>query len=278
MSAVQDELVQVTGVKQGKKETDEAWRERLILATSDLADGKWKKLSKSSQAWAEAAINAFNEDGTINDFDADDDGEDAEEETPKRAQVGKGGKKAAPAEDEEEAEEEAPPPKRGKGKAAPAEEDEEAEPPPRRKRAAAEAEEEPAEDDEATADDEADAADESGEPEEDDMASKRRPAAKAGNKKAAASAARGGNGKAASAAPAKKATTKKGDGKPGALTFAKRLMAKTPDMTSAQLAEKLDKAGYQMSSVTLSTTRSQFRHTVGVLQDAGLLKKALIAS
>lgn len=277
MSAVQDELVQVTGVKQGKKETDEAWRERLILATSDLADGKWKKLSKTSQAWAEAAINAFNEDGTVNDFEADDDGE-AEEDTPKRAQVGKGGKKAAPAEDEE-AEEEAPPPKR-KAKPAAAEEDEEEAPPPKRKRPAAEeAEEEPAEDDEAPADDEADAADESGEPEEDDdsMASKRRPAAKAGNKKAAASAARGGNGKAAAAAPAKKAATKKGDGKPGALTFAKRLMAKTPDMTSAQLAEKLDKAGYQMSSVTLSTTRSQFRHTVGVLQDAGLLKKALIA-
>lgn len=72
------------------------------------------------------------------------------------------------------------------------------------------------------------------------------------------------------AAPAKGNST--GEAKrPGAYTKIKQLMVKDPTMTSEKLIEKLNKAGYEMTPIAVSSIRSDFRHSMRILKEAGLL-------
>lgn len=110
------------------------------------------------------------------------------------------------------------------------------------------------------------------------------PPPKASGKKAAAPAererereeapARGSNKK---AAPAKSAGKRNGgEPKEGGLTFVRGLLAKNPDISVDDLATKCEDKGFQVSRMTLSTTRSGFRQDVKALQEQGLLKRTLI--
>jgi hypothetical protein len=47
-------------------------------------------------------------------------------------------------------------------------------------------------------------------------------------------------------------------------------------MTNDDLTSKLEAAGYELSSITISSQRSAFRNIVKILQDADLLKKKMI--
>jgi hypothetical protein len=249
MSEVRKELMEATGLTQSRKQSDGDFREKLITAASDLPDKKWKALSKPTQKWATKAIDAFNDDGEIIEFDdADDaadeaDDADAEEEAPpkKKAPAGKTSKKAAKEAEPDEEEEEKP--KRTRTRAKSKDEDAEADQEGDDGDAGdGETDGDEPEGEEAEGDDDNDAGEEAGEEEDEDMASKPR------------------------------RTTDKA----GALAYAKKAMIKDPSITAKDLATRMEKAGYSMSSHTLSTTRSQFRHSVKVMQEAGLLKKALI--
>src|SRR5262245_16665791 len=74
------------------------------------------------------------------------------------------------------------------------------------------------------------------------------------------------------AAPKKRAKNSSG-AKAGGLHHARKLLAATPDMAPGDLAKAVAKAGFKVSSHTLSTTASGFRAAVKTLQEAGLLKK-----
>jgi hypothetical protein len=281
MSEVRKELMEATGLTQSRKQSDDEFREKLITAASDLPDKKWKALSKPTQKWATKAIDAFNDDGEIIEFDdADDaadeaDDADAEEEAPpkKKAPAGKTSKKAKEAEPDEEEEEK---PKRTRTRAKSKDEDAEADQEGDDGDAGdGETDGDEPEGEEAEGDDDNDAGEEAGEEEDEDMASKpRRTTDKASSKKAATDKAR--SGKTATKTAAKSNGAGKGESKAGALAYAKKAMIKDPSITAKDLATRMEKAGYSMSSHTLSTTRSQFRHSVKVMQEAGLLKKALI--
>jgi len=116
---------------------------------------------------------------------------------------------------------------------------------------------------------------------------------KKSTKKAAPAPAPAPKKKAAAPAPApkKKAvaakppTTSTGNGKDrgeksarkvGAQTMIKKLMLKDPNISTKDVVEKLDKAGFKMSSLAVSTIRSGFRHSLKVIQEEGLLKSVKI--
>lgn len=62
----------------------------------------------------------------------------------------------------------------------------------------------------------------------------------------------------------------------GCLTYARMLMVKHPDISTADLAEKVKAKGFAVSIQTLHTTRSGFRQDIRALQEAGLLKRKLV--
>jgi hypothetical protein len=51
----------------------------------------------------------------------------------------------------------------------------------------------------------------------------------------------------------------------------KRLLAKDPEMTAAQIAKKLPRK-VEISEASISNVRSDFRQTLAVLQEAGELR------
>lgn len=81
--------------------------------------------------------------------------------------------------------------------------------------------------------------------------------------------------KKAAAKPAAKAAKKSAAPRAlgqGAPTLIKQFVLKNPDMSNTDLAEKLKKAGVKMSPASISTIRSQFRHSIRILHEAGHCK------
>lgn len=93
---VEKELQELTGVKQNRREDDQAYLERIVKALDDVSDSKYNKLSKDAQAWAEEATEAFNAKDDIPAFPEAEDGED-EEEAPRSRRTARG----RPADDDE---------------------------------------------------------------------------------------------------------------------------------------------------------------------------------
>lgn len=238
MTSVREELTETTGLKPAKKETPEAFRTRLLEAVDELDDKDYRKLSKGAKDWIKVAVKQANENGTVPDFD-----EDAE-------QV------AAADEDEDSSDE---------GDDENTAEDEDS----------SDADAEDSEDaDEDETEDEAVTATHS-----ETTGSRRKAAAKSTAKKGKASKAkaRDEDDEDEAEAPPKKAKGKNsGAGKAGGLAHARSLLAADPAMEVADLAKAVKKAGYNVSSHTLSTTASGFRAAVKALQDEGLLKRKLI--
>jgi hypothetical protein len=81
------------------------------------------------------------------------------------------------------------------------------------------------------------------------------------------------------AAPAKKVAAKavvpakKPKPQVGSTSFAKRLLCDNPNQSVGELRAAVDAAGISISDVTLSTIRADFRHSLRVLMEAGMLKK-----
>jgi hypothetical protein len=238
--STQSELTAVTKLKPKRGEDDDDFRKRLVEAVSDLDDKTYGKLTKATRTWADSAIETFNDSGKVPEFDEDEGDEDADN----------GGDV-----DEEDV---------GKKKK------------PAAKRKAASKDDDDAVEEEEDGDAKEDESDETETEEDEDMthtdtdrgssSSRRRSV-----KKTAAKAASGGKKKVA-------ATGRKEAGKTGGgQTKLKQILARDPDMSIDDLEVRLKKQGHEMSRMTLSTQRSGFRHTVKVLQEAGLLKKTLIS-
>lgn len=248
---IQSELTAATKLKPKKGEDEDDFRQRLVEAVSDLDDSKYAKLSKATKSWADSAIEAFNDSGKVPAFDDEDEDEEVDDE----AEV-----------DEDEDDE---PAKSKKAKSA-----------AKKKKVAAkddeDVEEEEDEDGDVKEDDEAET-----EEDDDDMQTQtetgggRRRTVKTKAKGAASKKAAASNGKAKKkvVATGRKDGAKTGGGQ----TKLKQILARDPDMSIDELETRLKKQGHEMSRMTLSTQRSGFRHTVKVLQDAGLLKKTLIS-
>lgn len=110
--------------------------------------------------------------------------------------------------------------------------------------------------------------------------SRRKAAAKSTAKKAKVKARAAEEDEDEDEAPPKKAKAAKGKNsgtvKTGGLHHARKLLAADPAMEVADLAKSVKKAGFNVSSHTLSTTASGFRAAVKALQEEGLLKRKLI--
>lgn len=233
----QTELTAVTKLKPKRGEDEDNFRQRLVEAVSDLDDKAYGKLTKATRSWADNAIEAFNDTGKVPAFDDADDEEDEED-------VGKGKNSKSK--------------KLGKKKKVSAKDDDE---------------EEQRDEEQDVADDD-DAVVEATE-EDEDMTH--------------TDTDRGGNSRRRStkkttkqAAPSKKkkkvAAGSKTDEKKGASgqLALRKLLVRDPNMTNDDLTTRLEKAGYELSSITISSQRSAFRNIVKVLQEADLLKKKLI--
>lgn len=226
MASVREELEELTGITQNRREGDDAFAERIVKALDDVPDKKYNKLSKAAQGWAEEATQAYND---KEDYPAFPEAEDEDEP-----------------EDTEEAE--------------PETED------------ADEDEGEPEDDGEPATD----------EPEDDDMPAthtdddeaprQRKRAGSPAKKTAVKSSKSDGDGKSKTSAKIGGKAAKAG----GALTYVRELLVKNPDITVADLTEKVKAKGHAVSTQTLHTTRSGFRQDIRVLQDAGLLKRKLV--
>lgn len=246
----QSELAAATKIKPKRGEDEDDFRQRLVEAVSDLDDKAYAKLSKGTKAWADSAIETYNDTGKVpvfEDADEDEDEDDEEEEevveTKSKKKKLTSKKKAAPVEDED------------------VEEDEE-------------------EDGDVKEDDDGESETE----EDEDMQTQtetsggRRSVKKKGAAKKAAASANGsgkkvGKKSAKKVAPAGRKTDDKGASGQMAL---RRLLVRDPNLTNDELTTRLEKSGYELSSITISSQRSQFRNIVKVLQDAGLMKKNLI--
>lgn len=61
----------------------------------------------------------------------------------------------------------------------------------------------------------------------------------------------------------------------GASAMLKLLILKKPDISKEDIGERLKSKGMKVSPLTISTQRAEFRHSLKVLQEAGMLKKKL---
>jgi hypothetical protein len=60
---------------------------------------------------------------------------------------------------------------------------------------------------------------------------------------------------------------------PGASTTIKRMMIRNPDVTNAELMEKLKEKHIDVTPISVSTIRSDFKHSIKVLQEAGFCQE-----
>jgi hypothetical protein len=125
---IERELLDATGLKPSKKESQQDYFKRLHDAVQELKDDDWDALSQPAQNWVNAAANAVKKDADIADFpdsappddddddgkkpaaadDDDDDGkkaagdDDEEDEVARKPAKGKNGKAGKPAKAEKE--------------------------------------------------------------------------------------------------------------------------------------------------------------------------------
>jgi hypothetical protein len=253
-----------------KAEADFEDRQAFLAAMAEAANNgipeeKWKKLPEDVQSWVVAAIKAMNANEPIADFDDEEEPED--EAAEDEAAEDEGDEEAEDDESEEE------------GDDGEADDEGEAE------------DDEPADDE--SEDDEGD--DEEEAPKTTKKSTKKstkrsdnvttKPAKKALAKKAAAK----------KEPPAKKATAKKAAASAGKKTKpdkaekadrvprgtlderdlkvrVKNMILKKPAITVEELSAQVKKAGDKVSDSTIYSIRNEFRHSIKVLQGAGLIK------
>lgn len=286
-NAVESELVKATGLKKKSGETFQAWAERLITATSELAEEDWDALDAATQDWVNDGSRAMNKDKDIARFPEDDAGEEApaEEADDKprgRGRAAKDEEEEPPAEEERprgrrsrdpepEPEEEAP--RGGRRSREPEPEDD---PPARGRRGRAaeeEADDKPRGRGRATKDEEP--------AEEAPRGGRRGRAAKEEEEPAPK---RGGGRTRASAKdedPPKGKPAKRGaaEGKSeSSTTLLKKMLIKKPSMTTEDILEELDnKHGLQPTRMAIASIRSAFLHSCRILDEAGLLDEKFAA-
>lgn len=105
MSKIQEELVELTEVKQKRKENEQEYLYRLAEATSNAADSDWDELSEEAQQWVNDAIQAKNDDEDIPEFP---DGDEPEEDLPEDEPEEEADPEEEPAEEDQEGEVEDP--------------------------------------------------------------------------------------------------------------------------------------------------------------------------
>lgn len=295
---IETELLEASGVRKKVGETFQKYAHRLMSACLDLKQDDWDQISDDAQDWVNKGAKQYNADKDIPNFPADAEEEEpadepeegseegaeegaeepADEEEPPRRGRGRReepeertrGRRAAEPEDEpeeaprrggrraakEEPEEEERP-RRG-GRSSRREEPEEPEEAPRgRRRAAKEEEEEPERP--------ARSRTRTKEPEEEE-------APKRGAKATAA------KGKTTAKAPAAR-SRKEPEGKAAsATTLLKKMLIKKPRMTTDEILEELDtKHDLQPTKMAVASIASAFKHSMRVLNEAGLLDDKIAA-
>lgn len=248
-SKMEAELKKVTKLTQAADEPRKEYLLRLLTAGQSVKPDLWATLSTAAQSWYNGAVNSYmthTQPSDIPDFP------DLPPVAPERARMAPAPMAAAepgseetgdPTDDEPPLEEEID--TSGEGVEAEAEQEAEAAPAP-----------EPAPAPSAAAKP-APAPKPAGKPAPKPASSPKAAAAPATGKAA-------GNGKAASVPP--KASP------PRASTLIKRMLIKNLNVTNAELQERLRAEGINVTPISVSTIRSDFRHSLRVLQEAGYAK------
>ena len=265
-SKLEAELMKATKVKQAAGEGRKAYLVRMLKAGQDVKAPAWDALSGEAQAWYNDSVRLYQAHTNPNDIKEFPD----YVQPTTRATLSVA---AAPIDPEPETEEEAP-----EADEPPVEEDE------------PEADEPAVEEDEPAVEEADDAP--LDEPEEDEFEEDEPPVeeepepplAAAPTKRPAAKPAKAPVRKpppavkTPSKGPVKTVKVAKTDGvvtrppkpaAPGASTVIKRLMLRNPDVTNAELIEKLKEKSISVTSISVSTIRSDFKHSIRVLQEAG---------
>ena len=108
MSVIRKELKAVTGVRQKANEDPQTFFTRIIDAIDELDEDDWDELSKDSQNWYNAAVDAKNEKfkgkkiAIPNFTDEDEEDDDEPASKSKRKSTRKSSRRVKPAEDEDE--------------------------------------------------------------------------------------------------------------------------------------------------------------------------------
>lgn len=255
-------LLEAAGIKQNRNESDEKFKQRLLSAVDDLEDDVFEKLPNEAQEFYMKALRAWNgedghKEGTLLAFPGFDDAEPASKEEP----APKRGRAAKPEPDpEEDAGEEA-------------DEEQEAE-----------------EAEEAEADPEEETQPKRGRErlrEKEPVAAKSKANGKSAPAKGAKETAKPGRpalrqSKAEEAKPAAKAKAPpKAARKPreinrtGSIWAIKEELIKDPSASTSDILDRLTKRKIETKESTVTGIRSDFLHSLHVLQDKGLLSDKL---
>jgi hypothetical protein len=276
---VEDEVLDLLDMSPKKGEDRQEFLEAVVEASNDLTDKQWNTLSEEAQDWINAAAKAFNAKKDIVDFPEDDEpaGDEADEvERPARTGRGRDAEDEAPRSGRgrsREAEEEEEAPRAGRGRSRDAEEEEA----PRSRGRSRDAEEEEAprgrsrgrgaEEEEAPR-----ARGRSRDAEEEEAPRGGRGRSREAEEEEPAP--RSGRGRSAAAEEpeadadevAIPATTKK---------KIRTMIIEKPAITADAIMKALgEKSG--VSKLVVSNIRTEFREGIKALQDAKLLKKALL--
>lgn len=291
---IETELLEASGVKKKVGETFQKYAHRLMSACLDLKQDAWDEISDDAQDWVNKGAKQYNADKDIPNFPAD--AEEEPEDEPEEAGEEGGEEEAGEGEEPDEPEER---PRRGRGRreepedepeeaprrggrrAAKEEPDEEEERPRRGGRSSRR--EEPEEPEEAPRGRRRAAKEE--EPEERPARSRTR--AKGGDDEEADKPARGkvaakkggdAKGKSTAKAPAAR-SRKEPEGKAAsATTLLKKMLIKKPRMTTDEILEELDtKHDLQPTKMAVASIASAFKHSMRVLNEAGLLDDKIAA-
>lgn len=281
MSKIEAELLKATGEEdQGKREDRQVFLDRLAEAASKLSDAKWNKLTAEAQNWTNAANKSVDNKEEIEDFDDGGQEEEAEEERGGGRGRGRGG------DDEGESrgrgrgrdEEEDDRPSRGRGRDAEEEDDDRGSRGRGRdddrrggSRGRDEEEERPRS--------------RGGRDEEDDRPSRgrareeedERPSGRGRGGRDADEEERGGGRGRGRDAEADEGKGGEADENVSAALKSKikNIILDNPAATVDAILKKLDPK-VTVSKTTVSAIRTEFRHSLKVVQDAKLLKKAIL--
>ena len=229
MSKIEKELTSAVDYKRAKGDEDQAYLTKLAQALAKLDDDDFENLSTPAQEWANAAILAIKKKKELPAIPADAAAK-AEKEAPKKTDKAKAKEKAAAEEEDDDEDEDEDDAETDEGDDAEGDDSEE--------------EDDEDEDDEPPAKTKAKAKE------------KEKPAAKSKEKEAPKKAEKKDKPKPPPAKPFEETVLYK----------IKKLLCKDPSMKTDDIQTELKKLGHDVSTVTASTIRSDFRNTVRVLQ------------
>lgn len=258
---IETEFMKATKLRQGEGEARSKYLKRLLTAGQSLTDDVWATLSTPAQSWYNSGVTAYKIANNTEDIPEPVDPIEEEEEPVLAVRGVKPPVAAAPIEEPEDDEAleygRAEEPEDDEAEVVENGEDEEEEEDENGEEEATPVEEPPVEEERVVQTAPRGARKPSKPAPKPAAKPAPKPAAKPPKK--AAAAADGNSGK----------LTKPPKVAPGASTFIKRMLLKDMNVTNAELMEQLREEGVSVTPITVSTIRSDFKHSLKVLQEAG---------